>query len=95
MITLLKSAVGDVTIVAEEYGKDIFGKDMPSDLALLKGAVGGVKIVAEGDGATGSTSRAISPAVTPAAGKTIITALALKETATDKIGISLKRNPKW
>ena len=95
MITLLKSAVGDVTIVAEEYGKDIFGKDRPSYKALLKGFVGDVTTVVEGYGATGSTSRVISQAATPAAGKTIIIALVIKETSTDKVGSSLRRIPKW
>ena len=95
MITLLKRVVGVVTIVAEEDDKDIYGKHTPSDKAQLKVAVDYVTIVAEEYGPTGNTSREISLAATPATAMTITTAVAIKETGTDKMGSSVRRIAKW
>ena len=61
----------------------------------MKAADGDVTIVAEEYGQTGNTSREISLAATPATAMTITTAVAIKETATDKMGSSVRRIAKW
>ena len=82
-------------IVANEDEKDIYGKHTPFDKAQLKAAVGDVTFVAEEYGPTGNTSREISLAATPATSMTINTAVAIKETGTDKMGSSVRRIAKW
>ena len=77
-------------IVANEDDEDIYGKHTPSDKAQLKAVVGDVTIVAEEYGPTGSTSREISLAATPATAMTITTAVAIKETETDKISDAIE-----
>ena len=82
-------------IVANEDDEDIYGKHTPSDKAQLKAIVGDVTIVAEEYGPTGNTSREISLAATPAIAMTITTAVAIKETGTDKMRSSVRRIAKW
>ena len=82
-------------INANEDAEDIYGKHTPSDKAQLKAVVGDVTIVAEAYGPTGSTSREISLAATSATSMTITTAVAIKETGTDKMGSSVRRIAKW
>ena len=82
-------------LVANEDDEDICGKHTPYDKVQLKDVIGDVTIVAEEYGPTGNTSREISLAATPAIAMTITTAVAIKETGTDKMGIFVRRIAKW